>query len=147
MSNPNTEPGTTRVDDRAPKGTAGTKATAGTGIAVGVLGLLAGIAAISDWFPVLMGLTAVVLGLIALVTAAGAWKRAKSRAHGHTGAPGSNLATVGLVAGIIAAVLGVVGVFGTGEVTDPQEGLDQLEQEADELGDEAEDMGDEVGDG
>lgn len=130
MSNhPNPERGTTRVEDRA------TKSTAGTGIGFAVLGLIAGIVAVADWLPVMMGIAAVVLGLIGLVAAASAWKRAKDQTGQQAGTPATNLSWAGVAAGAIAVVLGVIGIFAVGEVTDVDEGVDQVEQEADELGD------------
>jgi hypothetical protein len=130
MSHHPDQQGTTQVEDRTTKG------TAGTGGVVGLFGLIAGIAAIADWFPVMMGITAVVLGLIALMTGVGAWKRAKDQTGTAAGTPGTNLSIGSLAAAVAAIALGLTGVFWTAQVTTADDGVDQVEQEVDELGDE-----------
>jgi hypothetical protein len=111
----------------------GARSAAATALGLGVLGVIAGFLAVNDLYPVLMGIVALVLGVIALITAGGAWKRAKDATGEAAGTPATNLAISGVIAAVIAAVLGVMGM--TAETTDVDEGVDQVEQDAGELTD------------
>lgn len=136
---PNTDRGHhggTAVEDRTTKG------TATTAIVLGGLGVIAGIVAVSGNYEVLMGVVAAVLGVVALIAAGGAWKRAKDHTGEHAGTPGTNLSIAGLAAGGLAVVLGIAGM--TMETTDVDEGVDRVEQDAEELGEDVEDGVDEL---
>jgi hypothetical protein len=111
----------------------GARSSATTAIVIGVIGVIAGVMALNDLYPVLMGIVALVAGAIALIMAGGAWKRSKDTTGEAAGTPGTNLSIAGVVAGVAAAVLGVMGI--TAETTDVDEGVDQVEQDAEELTD------------
>lgn len=134
-----TDPNTTRsrggtaVEDRT------TTRTVGSSIGLGVVGVVAGIAAVSDVYPVMLGVVAIVLGLITVVPALTAWKRARDRHGEAVGTSGTNLSIGGLVAGAAAIVLGIVGMTAVGGAETIDEGVDGVQQDAEQLGDDVED--------
>lgn len=133
MADTNTRNRGTAVEDRATTG------TAGTSVGLGIAGIAAGIAAVSGFYPVLLGVAAAAIGLLTLIPAITGWQRARSRHGAAAGTNGTNLSIGGAVAAIAALILGVVGITATGGAETVDEGVDGVEQEADQLGDDVED--------
>lgn len=114
-----------RERDRAGTGAAGSSA------GFGAAGVVAGTLAVTGSYPVLLGVVATGIGLVALVAALRSWTRARLRRL--AGAPSTERSISGVAAGATAVTLGLLAVGVTAGAAAIGQGADALEHETDRL--------------